>query len=500
MKYKIIMAVVILLVLTISIIASNLLSQGHVGYQQHLESLMPSEEPDLSKINASTYNSLNITEENFSTHLPILTINTGNKEIPGLEPTDNNDLTNTTIMATVKIYDNKNAYNTLKDKPVIETNARIRYRGRSTLFFPKKGYRLKFVNADGTDNSQEVMGMPTSHDWVLNAEYNDYTLIRDYMAYNMASNMMKYAPQTRLCEAFLDDKYIGIYLVITPNTVATNRINITEAKKSDTVISYMIQLTQSDSLKGSQINRLNTFTDYTGIMEDTSAFVVQYPKRKNLTEAQKQYIEDDVSLFEKILYSYDYTDTKIGYKNYIDVDSFINYFILNEFLLNYDAGNASLYIYKDVKGKMNACVWDLNSGFDNYGGYVGQHLLDNEGFLLENRLWFSMFLKDPVFTNMTIARYKELRKTALNTDYLDKYIDDVVKYLGPAIERNYSVWGNVFTTEQYTLVPTGKYASSYTEAINQLKSAIKVRGDWLDQNIDSLKQFSSASATKGYRQ
>ena len=49
--------------------------------------------------------------------------------------------------------------------------------------------------------------------------------------------------------------------------------------------------------------------------------------------------KDGYAAFEKALYSYDYDHRKYGYKNLIDVDSFVDYFLINEFTCNYDAGS-----------------------------------------------------------------------------------------------------------------------------------------------------------------
>ena len=46
--------------------------------------------------------------------------------------------------------------------------------------------------------------------------------------------------------------------------------------------------------------------------------------------------------------------------------SFVDYFILNEFTCNYDAGWLSTYVYKDIGGKYKMVLWDFNSSCDNY--------------------------------------------------------------------------------------------------------------------------------------
>ena len=59
-----------------------------------------------------------------------------------------------------------------------------------------------------------------------------------------------------------------------------------------------------------------------------------------------------MSFIEKSLYSYDYDTADYGYWNTLDVDSFVDYFLFNEFTMNYDAGSYSTYLYKDLRGKL----------------------------------------------------------------------------------------------------------------------------------------------------
>ena len=109
-----------------------------------------------------------------------------------------------------------------------------------------------------------------------------------------------------------------------------------------------------------------------------------------------------------------------------------------------------------------------------------------------------MFMKDEYFTQRIIDRYHYLRKNYLNEEYLLNYIDDIVEYLGPAIDRNFEVWGYTFEQDKGLLQPIDRNVTSYEEAIKQLKEHIINRGRFLDENIDTIKQFSSESKVKKF--
>lgn len=172
-----------------------------------------------------------------------------------------------------------------------------------------------------------------------------------------------------------------------------------------------------------------------------------YPGLGNLTRERVEWIEQDLSDFEKSLYSYDYNTEPYAWWNDADVDSFAEYFIINEFTCNYDVGARSTYLYKDIRGKYKMCIWDMNSCCNNFhdSQIMPQH------FQMQNITWFYMMMKDENFVERIIERYWELRETFLSEEYLSQYIDQTIEYLGPAIGRNFEVWGYSF--EEYRPLP-----------------------------------------------
>ena len=210
----------------------------------------------------------------------------------------------------------------------------------------------------------------------------------------------------------------------------------------------------------------------------------------------RRAVELEFSAFEKALYSYDYDSEDYGYTQWINTPSFVDYYILNEFVCNYDAGELSTYIYKDISGEYKICVWDFNNSCDNYIE-VPVNLHD---FDIQNRLLYHMLCRDEDFTEAAVRRYKELRKGVLSEEYLMNYIDGTIEYLGPAIERNFDKWGYSFLPENDLLEGEGREICSYDEAVAQLKEFLIERGNWMDRNIDAIREFSAESAVKKYNE
>ncbi|MDO4340363.1 MAG: CotH kinase family protein [Eubacteriales bacterium] len=417
--------------------------------------------------------------ERFSTHLPLVLIDTQGNEIIQEE----------TVDCKISIIDNEDSYNYPEDTPQVDTWATIRIRGNSSSRFDKKQYRITFVEEKGSDKEADypVMGMKAESDWVLNAPYLDKTLMRNYMMYNISGEIMDWAPNVRFCEMMLNGEYMGLYLMIEKIKVSENRLNLTEIEKGQTETSYLI----SREREGQQEVPLNNFGTYTA--KTTNEVGINYPSAGKLTDEWKEYIRDDLSDIEKALYSLDYDEWDYGYARYLDVDSFVDYFIINEFSMNMDAGVLSTYAYKDLRGKLTmGPVWDFNNCFDNFKPKP----FPVNDFNMKSYPWFVMLCRDEIFVDLVIERYHELREGVLSEEYLMQYLDDTRAYLGDAIDRNFEVWGYSFQKPE--LHPRSRDLHSYEEAIEQLKTCIHERGTFMDEHIDILKQFCAESSVKEY--
>ncbi len=439
-------------------------------------------------------------KDKLCTHLPIVKIDTQRNDIPGapiiselygiVGYTTGEDEA-TTVSGKIEIIENNGANNHITDKVKSSSDIKIRVRGHSSRSFDKKNYFIRLVNSDETNNPQEILGMDAHHEWALHGPFLDKTLIRNYMWYAISGKIMDYSPDARFCEVFINDEYMGVYVMTETITAGKNgaRLGLEVNKKDNTFGGYLFRLDWGDSEKETFIS---PYINYT---KDTiNQHEIVYPGVKNLTEELKENIKNDISAFEKMLYSYDFANRTYGYEKYIDTSSFVDYFLINEITCNYDAGVFSTYIYKDTDGLYKMCVWDFNSACDMYQEMAMPH----NTFQMQERLWFEMLIKDEKFTNRIIKRYKELRKTYFSKEYLYSFIDSTVEDLEAAIDRNYEVWGYSFLPENNILSEVERNPKNYDEAIAQLKTFLDKRIDWLDNNIDSLRQYSAQSKVKEY--
>lgn len=436
------------------------------------------------------------------THLPLVLIDTGGQEIPGKVTGQTDDFGETintlaadgrdVIDVSFVIVDNQTRNNHPSDEATLTTTAQIRVRGHSSRLFEKSPYQLDFVDENGEAAPAAVMGMPAHSEWVLYGPYLDKSLVRNYMWYNIAGEVMEWAPNVRYCELILNGEYRGLYLMVETITDGEDcRLNLSTTEQNVKTTGYLLRgdRTTQEDLGGQR----DIYTYLERMLTLRTDILIKYPGRSSLTQELRQEIELDYAAFEKALYSYDYDTDDYGYWNYIDVDNFVDYFLINEFSLNVDAGRYSTYIYKDLSGKFRLAVWDFNNACDNFPADP----LTPDQINMVSHTWFFMLCKSEDFVERLLDRYDELRASVLNETYLLNYIDETLAYLGPAVERNNQRWNDAMTQWE-PLTPVERNLHSHEEAVDQLKEWLYERGIWLDENIHTIRQNCHPSRTKVY--
>lgn len=401
----------------------------------------------------------------FDTTLPVVYIDTHNRRI-----TKENK-----IWATLQVLEAaEGGGQSVLEIPDYEAAVTINYRGASSYNnFDKKQYRIKFYEEEGSGNAENVtfLGMGAASEWVLNGPFLDKTLIRNRLTYGLAREIFEWAPDSRYAEVFLNGEYQGVYLVVEPVTNGESRLRLSEFGLLSGETAYVVKRDRV----GTETDALNVYGKTAG--KTSNDLYIEYPTSRDLTEAQKEWIVNDISEFERALYSDNFDDPQTGYMNYINVDNFVDYVIFNEVFMNNDAGNLSTYVYKELTGKLHMAVWDYNNCLDNYQWFAQ----DFSYIFTKNTAWFSRMLKDRNFVDRLAERYKELRRGVLATSYVNEKIDLYQQELGEATGRNYAIWG--YTFSGHLLVGPGRELNSYEEAMTQLREAYEKRTEYLDTHM-----------------
>ena len=404
----------------------------------------------------------------FSTTIPIVYMNTKGQQI----------LKEKAIWGNIALLDGNEEAQSIFSVPNSIYRATIKYRGASSYSkFDKKQYRIEFYknNKDST-KKVSLAGMGANSEWVLNGPYLDKTLIRNKLVYDLARELNGWAPDTRFVELFVDGKYQGVYLAVEPVTNGESRLRLAEFGLLSGETAYIVNRDRIDT-GSEEIDTWGKTNGYT-----YNALYIRYPSKNKITEKQKEYIKNDISEFEQVLYGENFKDKRTGYQEYIDMDNWVDYFIINEFAMNYDAGNLSTYLYKELDGKLQLAVWDFNNGFDNYQWFRTEtdvlHTVENS--------WFQRLWQDENFRDRVCERYRQLRETTLADEHIAEKIASYQEELGEAVDRNFKVWGYSFNEALLagtTKEGTSRDIRSYEEAMKQLTDTIRERLAYLDKEL-----------------
>ncbi len=98
------------------------------------------------------------------------------------------------------------------------TNVRVKGRGNSSWKMPRRSYQIKLPSRDS------VLGMPPAKKWLLIANYADASLMRNKLMYDLAAQIMDFAPQSEFADLWIDGDYQGVYLVC--QRIATGKTSL----------------------------------------------------------------------------------------------------------------------------------------------------------------------------------------------------------------------------------------------------------------------------------
>ena len=425
-----------------------------------------------------------------SSNLPIVLIITNNGEPIPDEPK---------ITAQMKIIDNgPGQVNHLSDPPNHYNGyIGIEMRGStSQILSDKKPYAVETRDAQGEDFAVPLLGMPKEADWVFLAPFSDKSLIREAKAFERQPRSMAWASRSRFVELVLNGNYQGVYLIAEKIKRDKNRVDI--SKLTDTDLA-------GDSLTGGYILKLDKTT---GAIADgwvspypaqagswqSTYYQYHYPKPEDIQPEQKQYIQDWITGFEDVMHSPQYADSINGYQKYIDIQSFVDFILINEITKNVDGYRLSTFLYKDRDSKnphlFAGPVWDFNialgnaeyCGGNSYQGWAinFNSLCGQDDWIIH--FWWKLLWEDPAFREQLSNRWKELRDDSFTDAKVTGLVDSLTGVVQEAQVRNWQRWP---VLNQYVW-PNVFCCGTYSQHVDYLRTWTLNRLHWMDGAVKTL--------------
>ena len=395
------------------------------------------------------------------------------------------------VKATMKIIDRgpgqRNYVSDQNNLAYLNYNGRIgiELRGSSSQESPKKNYGLTTRMADDvTNNNVSLLGMPEENDWILGGMVFDTALIRDYLCQKLYGRLGNYASRAKWCEVIVNNNYKGLYMLQEKLKADDNRIDVTKISKTDNVLPNLSggYISKADKMTGGDSRDWIMYSFQNSIVE----YIHELPKPDNATAVQTGYIKGEFFRLEAAAKNNDIS-VLTGYPAVIDIPSFIDYMIINEFASNPDAYQYSTYFHKDRNGKLRAGpVWDLDLSFGNdlFQWYLDRsktYLWYFEDYYYNNgsRFWRDLFYNSQYKCYLS-KRWNELIQPGqpLNQAALVALIDSTVSEISEAVTREYQRWGK-----------TG----SHSQRIADIKSFMSARTEWITSNIGPWSACSNVS-------
>lgn len=433
-----------------------------------------------------------------SSNLPIVIIDTYGQEIPD-EPK---------ILARMGIIDNgEGQRNNLNDpRNNYDGLIGIEVRGSTTRWFPKKQYAVETRDHSGNDSTVSLLGLPPEEDWILYAPYSDKSLMRNVLAYKLSNDLGRYASRTRFCELVLNGSYEGVYVLMEKIKRDRNRVNISKLLPTDitgdaVTGGYIIKIDKPDGAKNDGWE--SPFLPYPGAWQRIY-YQYHYPDQDEITPAQKSYIRTFMTAFETVMSGPWFTDPENGSARYIDIDSFVDNFILIELSKNIDGYRLSTFFHKDRdsnNGKLvMGPIWDYNLAFGNADYYLGAVVSGWQVDFLEkddnweNPFWWRKLMTDSNFVNKINRRWKELRQDVLSIPRVYHIIDSLATLLNEAQARNFERWPILGSY----VWPNAYIGGNYMAELRYLKGWIQNRWLWMDAKLpgNPAAQVAMISATR----
>ncbi len=416
-------------------------------------------------------------------NLPVIIINTNGETIPdepkidgtmGIIFNDNGTINN--------VNDNFNHY---------DGSIGIETRGNSTQGFDKKTYSIELRNSSNQDTSVNLFGMGGEEDWILHAMVIDKSQVRIPMSFYFAQRMGHYASEWKYVELIVNDDYRGVYILTEKIKRDDDRVDIAKLSEDDLT---------GDDVTGGYILRIDWLggggfeSNYESLGGVPMTFQWYYPKEDKIEDLQIDYIQNWMANFEEALFSPNYTNSQgVRYNDYINLNSFTDFLLINELSKNSDGYKLSSYIHKDKDskgGKLNAGpIWDFDQTYgvslvcsnNDFTGWTYLQNQDDCGDHDSMPLWWQTMMQDSLFQNRLKCRWTKFREEFLHSDSIDTWIDEDVLLISDAIQRNFTKWDD-HIGESIWIEPQ-PIPQSYPEEIQYLKNWIASRVVWMDNNM-----------------
>ncbi len=336
------------------------------------------------------------------------------------------------------------------------TAMQIRGRGNSTWgVHPKKPYQLKFAE------KTEMLGMPKDKKWIFLAEFSDKALIRNKIAFELGYlSQLDWTPQSVFTEVVINGAYNGTYHISQKVEESDHRVLI-----GDT--GYLLEI--------DQLGRL----DPDDVYFRTNKFLINIKEPETAYNSNEfNYVSELINEFENVLMGPQFEDPDLGYAKYIDIDSFIDWYLISEITKNQDSRNFSSIFLNVIPGekiKMGP-LWDFDLAFGNVDYSECEY---PTGFWVKDHAWYTRLFEDEVFVDKVKERFLYFKENEGFILQKMDYYADLLKWSQYENDQRWDLFGRY-------VWPNPVFYDTHQAEVDHLKTWFKERMNWLDTAYKEL--------------
>lgn len=389
---------------------------------------------------------------------------------------------------------------TAEGKTEYSGSTQIKLRGNSTAYQEKRPFKLKLAK------STDLFGMGKNKHWVLLANWYDRTNLRNVMSYEMSGRLGMWYCESEWVELYYNGEYYGLYQLCENIRVDDNRVDIFDwddaaetvaklcaadhgldeaaeetlarqlsydltwvTKGTDGVYDYSdyiealgLDITGGYLIENDSYNdEPSQFTTKNGVM-----YMVTTPNSLVESRDMFRYVKNYFQSVEDAIFSPNRrTEDGKHYMDLMDMDSFADFWFVNEFFKNGEILYKSTFLTLDHGKKLTwGPVWDMDWAGGNHvnlgeGGQSPIGWVHGGG---DRQVWSRSMFTDPY---CVLTLYERFDDTV--TSAMDAALDDLETYvtaLQKAADRDNDRWN---------------YPDTFTEEIELYRNWLYGRREWM---------------------
>ena len=344
-------------------------------------------------------------------------------------------------------------------------DARFRGRGNSTWWRgrDKRPLRVRLRPA------RPVMSDYEARDWILLANQFDRSLLRNYTVLNLGLSLsgLGFTPIPHHVHLYVNGEYMGVYLLTDERDVGPGRMQLQW---------------NDDPAKSDFFLELDARAPVTGILDETYVMVngLPYDLRwpGDLTPQHVDYVRNYLTAVSHAIRTQSFDDILA----LIDLDSFVDFYIIQEFSKDVDARDLSIFMYiagtGDERRLFKGPIWDFDLTMGNASyqpmGYGPEGL-----YVAVFNYWYRYLMGRPEFFDAVKTRWNEIRHREI-AQAIQQTQATAIRYRHE-FERNFTRHPYLLRGRQQMPTPQDILEiESFLGNVGHLLNWLEARANWLD--------------------